>query len=100
MKLKFNSDAWYNGVRLYEAGKIYEVSEENGFAARWIKRGAEEVTMAVPVLEPVVEPVIEPEKQPDLDVEIKKEVEETDSARPVKPVVTRGKRARSAIEEL
>lgn len=43
MKLKFNVDAWYNGVLLYKAGEIHEVKEELGFANRWLKRGAEVV---------------------------------------------------------
>lgn len=41
-KLKFNSDAIYNGEKLYTKGEVAEVSDENGFADRWIKRGLAE----------------------------------------------------------
>lgn len=43
MRLRFNSNAVFNGKLLYRAGEVYEVPEENGFAMRWIRRGAEEV---------------------------------------------------------
>jgi hypothetical protein len=101
MKLKFNSDAWYNGLRLYEAGKIYDVPDENGFAIRWLKRGAEEVTCE-PKQKPKLEPNVEIDlpAQSELEVEIKKEVEETEFAHPVKPVSARGRKAKSDVEEL
>lgn len=51
MKLKFNSDAFYNGKLIAAKGEIKEISEENGFASRWIKRGAEEVKEEVPKVE-------------------------------------------------
>lgn len=43
MKLKFHVDTFYAGQLVFEAGGIYEVSEEAGWANRWIKRGAEHV---------------------------------------------------------
>jgi len=43
MKLQFTQDAWYNGELFAKAGEVKEVSEEFGFAQRWLKRGAVEV---------------------------------------------------------
>lgn len=43
MKLKFFKDAYYNGQLMFEAGKTYEVSEKDGFANRWLTRGAVKV---------------------------------------------------------
>lgn len=40
MLLKFNRDAWYQGKLVYKQGEIVEVSEEQGYASRWIRRGA------------------------------------------------------------
>jgi hypothetical protein len=57
MKLKFNADAVYNGKIMYKAGKIYEVSEELGWAQRWIFRGAEIVESDEVVVETSEEPV-------------------------------------------
>ena len=42
MKLKFRVDAIYNGKVVYKAG-VHEVSEELGWAQRWINRGAQVV---------------------------------------------------------
>lgn len=39
VKLLFVRDAFYNGECVYQAGKIYSVKTEAGFADRWIKRG-------------------------------------------------------------
>jgi hypothetical protein len=47
MLLKFNFDGVYNGELLFEKGKTYDVSEENGFASRWIRRGAEQVKKGI-----------------------------------------------------
>lgn len=58
MKLKFNFEAVYNGEVFATAGEIKEVSEANGFASRWIRRGAEIV-----VEEPMVEKKIVPAKE-------------------------------------
>lgn len=46
--MKYNSDEV-----IYKAGEVYDVPTENGFADRWIKRGAEVVTQVVPKEEPV-----------------------------------------------
>ena len=40
MLLKFHVDAQYNGEIVYKAG-VHEVPVENGWARRWINRGAE-----------------------------------------------------------
>lgn len=45
MRLKFVSDAYYNGVHVFEKGKTYEVSDELGYASRWIRRGLAEVVI-------------------------------------------------------
>lgn len=58
MKLKFKADAFYNGELIFKAGEIYEVSEELGWAKRWLNRGAEEI------VEPVKE-IIETQKEPE-----------------------------------
>ncbi len=50
MKLKFNNDAWYNGQLIAKKGEIKEVDESNGFAQRWINRGAEVVKETAPVV--------------------------------------------------
>lgn len=39
--LKFSKDAWYNDVLIASAGETKELSTENGFAFRWLSRGAE-----------------------------------------------------------
>jgi hypothetical protein len=38
MKILFPTTMKYNNT-VYEGGKVYEVSEENGFANRWLRRG-------------------------------------------------------------
>jgi hypothetical protein len=43
MKLKFSTDKWYDGKLLYKKDTVYEVETALGWAARWIKRGGEEV---------------------------------------------------------
>lgn len=43
MKLKFHEDKWYQGELVYRKDEIAEVTEENGFAYRWIRRGAVKV---------------------------------------------------------
>lgn len=40
-KLLFKTDGIVSGKVVFEAGKIYEISDEKGSATRWIKRGAE-----------------------------------------------------------
>lgn len=45
MLLKFNSDAFYNGELVFEAGKTYEIENED-FARRWLRRGMAEVILA------------------------------------------------------
>jgi len=60
MLLKFNSDAVLNGKLLYREGDICEVPEENGFAMRWVRRGAEIVE--IDPTQPIVDSVVVPEK--------------------------------------
>ena len=42
MKLLFLEDKKY-GSFTYRKGKVYDISEENGMAVRWLKRGCQEV---------------------------------------------------------
>jgi hypothetical protein len=49
MKLKFISDAYYNGEHKYHKGKTYEISNQHGEAFRWLKRG-----LAIEVVEEVI----------------------------------------------
>lgn len=44
MKLLFKTDGIVNGQVEFEAGKVYEISDDLGSASRWIKRGAEVVS--------------------------------------------------------
>jgi hypothetical protein len=41
VKLRFKTDVMYDGKLLFAAGKIYDVTQENGWATKWINRGAE-----------------------------------------------------------
>jgi predicted peroxiredoxin len=43
MKIKFMKDVFYRGEKFASEGEIKEVSEDLGFAQRWIKRGHVEV---------------------------------------------------------
>jgi hypothetical protein len=43
IKLKFSQDAYFNGELAFEKEKVYEVETANGWADRWIRRGAVEV---------------------------------------------------------
>jgi hypothetical protein len=63
MRLKFIADAYYNNELIYKTNEICEVSNELGFAMRWIKRG-----LAIEVAEPLVEPLIEFEKKESKDI--------------------------------
>lgn len=57
MKMKFAETKFYNDEVIFEAGIVYEVSEENGWADRWLRRGG------IVVQETVSNPIIEqPEK--------------------------------------
>ncbi len=42
MKILFNRVGKYDGV-LFSVGNTYDLPEENGFAARWLKRGGQVV---------------------------------------------------------
>lgn len=59
VKLKFHKDTFYRDLTKPEfiAGKVYDVSVENGFADRWIKRGAQIIEDVEVVEEKVLEPV-------------------------------------------
>lgn len=39
MKMKFNEDKFYNGELIYKAHQVYDISEDAGWADRWIRRG-------------------------------------------------------------
>lgn len=43
MKLYFHVDAIFEGKVIYEAGKTYDVDEANGWAFKWMKRGAQPI---------------------------------------------------------
>lgn len=43
IKIIFNEPKEYNGKHLFDANTVYEVDEELGWAARWLKRGGKEV---------------------------------------------------------
>ena len=44
MLLKFVSDAFYNGVIVFKKDEIHEISDELGYASRWVRRG-----IAIPI---------------------------------------------------
>jgi hypothetical protein len=90
MKLKFISDAYYNGEHKYRKGETYEISNQHGEAFRWLKRGLaievvekeiKEIKEIPKVIEePIVE--IEPElEEPQLEEPIVKEVVKKDNVR-------------------
>lgn len=60
MLLLFKQDTEYQNKLFAKAGDVVEVSEENGFAARWIKRGA--IVVDAPKEEVVEEEVIKEEE--------------------------------------
>ena len=62
MKLRFKTDVSYDGKLLFIAGEIYDVKEENGWAMKWVNRGAEIIEE-----EPVVE--IEEQRAQTKDIE-------------------------------
>jgi len=43
MLVLFREDKEYNGV-IYRKDCVYDLSEEQGFAMRWLKRGCEKVS--------------------------------------------------------
>ncbi len=79
MKLKFLKDTYYGDKLFAKEGEIKEVSEELGFAARWIKRGAQVVSeQQVAVKEAVVKE--EPKKEePAEKVEVVEEEKAVDN---------------------
>lgn len=83
MKLKFNADGLVNGKVVFEAGKVYEISDELGSASRWIKRGAEVVEEGE-VSEPLA-------SKPEVKEEIKVESEEEIANEEVKDENKKGK---------
>lgn len=74
-KLLFNSDAIVNGKVIFEAGKVYDISNELGSYDRWVKRGAtpveesedkkEEGSEIKEENEPTLEPKLEGDKEVD-----------------------------------
>jgi hypothetical protein len=77
MKLKFIGDGRIDGKLVFESGKVYEVDEESGSAARWVRRNlAIEVKEEVSVKEEIKEEVKEVEVEniaiPEVKVENKK----------------------------
>jgi hypothetical protein len=70
MLLKFVGDAWYDGKLIFNSGDEVEVSEENGFAGRWIKRGLAVPAIAQPKIEipqEIKEEVVELAEEPQQD---------------------------------
>ncbi|RTL04470.1 hypothetical protein EKK58_10435 [Candidatus Dependentiae bacterium] len=65
VKLKFSNDMFYNSEVIFQAGKVYEVETEKGWADRWIKRGAEVVQDEVkPEVKEVEKPKDKPKNKP------------------------------------
>ena len=87
MKLKFISDAYYNGEHKYHKGKSYEISNEFGEAFRWLKRGLAIEEIEVPVIveevnEIIEEPVLEvPTELPLIEENIVKELVKKDNVK-------------------
>ena len=82
MKLKFNLDGYYNGVHKYLKGEIYDIPDAE--AARWLKRGAEEV-------------VVKEEIKPEIVEEVKsEEVAEEAIAIPKTKVNNKGRKTKTA----
>lgn len=81
MKLKFLEDTFYRGELIFEKDKVYEVSEELGWAGRWLKRGAVEVVESKIKAPKVSMPA--PPPQPENKLATEKPVDEV-----TKPVVT------------
>lgn len=78
MKLYFVADAIYDGEVIFEKGSVHEVTEDRGFAYRWIRRGIAVPAKDVPGLNPVeagavesqakeVKEVVESKAQPSQD---------------------------------
>lgn len=76
MKLKFLSDAYYNGEHKYHKGKTYEISNQFGEAFRWLKRG-----LAVEVVEEVKIEEVKVEENFQIEESIVKEVVKKDNVR-------------------
>jgi len=85
MKLKFLKDTYYNDKLFASAGEVKEVSEELGFAARWLKSGAIEVKEeVVSKVEVVVDPKLDA-----LSAEVVEEVKQEVIAEEEKAVDTK-----------
>lgn len=68
-KILFHEDGIVNGEVVFKKGEVYDIPVETGSAARWIRRGAEEVIEAVKVKEEVkTEVVIEESKLETVDI--------------------------------
>lgn len=98
MFIKFLEDKFFDGNLIFEKGKVYEISEENGWADRWIRRGGivvSEMPIENKKIEPPVEEVQTEAVQPIASVE--SEVEEPKFKGPKKRLfATKG----AKIEEL
>jgi hypothetical protein len=51
-KMIFKENKFANGELIFKAGEVYEVSEEGGSVARWLKRGGEIVENDSPAKAP------------------------------------------------
>ena len=88
--LHFPIDYWYDGKLLFEANTIQEVTTENGWAQRWIRRGAVEVP------EKVVEQVIEEQGAQETVAPPKKTEETTKAGKSAKS----GKASKTKTQEV
>jgi len=68
IKLKFLSDAFYNGQLVHEKNSVHEL--ESDYGNRWVRRG-----IAIEVEEVKIEKKPEPVKE-EIKVEIKEEIKE------------------------
>lgn len=71
-KLLFKVDGIVSGKVVYEAGKIYDISDEKGSATRWLKRGAE-IVQEEPKKQEIIKEVIQEAQVPVVNKPSKKE---------------------------
>ena len=92
MKLYFNKDGYINGELVFEKGKVYDVPEDGGSAARWMKRGAElhieeKVEVKKPVKVKAKAKKVEKVEEKKEDVEVKQVKVEIEHELPEKDIL-------------
>jgi hypothetical protein len=68
-KLLFRTDGIVSGKVVFKAGQVYDISDENGSATRWIKRGAE-------IVDEPIKPIILKEEAVQVEESPKEEINE------------------------